>query len=84
MQNDIKGSLRQFINRQFLFDDAAKAFTDDDSFLEKGIVDSTGVLELLSFVEHTWKIRVEDAEMLPENLDSLSRLADFVRRKTAR
>ena len=51
------------------------------SFLEAGIIDSTGVLELVQFVEDTWTIAVKDEEMVPENLDSLASLVRFVERK---
>lgn len=53
------------------------------SFLEAGIVDSTGVLELVQFIEDTWGIAVKDEEMVPENLDSLPALERFIRAKTA-
>ncbi len=52
------------------------------SFLEAGIIDSTGVLELVQFLEETWAIEVTDAEMLPDNLDSLDKIERFVRSKT--
>ncbi|WP_297365336.1 acyl carrier protein [Acidiferrobacter sp.] len=58
------------------------ALTDDVSFLELGIIDSTGVIELIAFLEERYGIRVEDAEMTPENLDSLDAIEQFVARKT--
>jgi acyl carrier protein len=51
------------------------------SFLEAGIIDSTGVLELVQFLEETWSLSVKDDEMVPENLDSLARLEAFVAKK---
>ncbi len=51
------------------------------SFLEAGIIDSTGVLELVQFLEETWSLSVKDDEMVPENLDSLARLEAFVTKK---
>jgi acyl carrier protein len=53
------------------------------SFLEAGIIDSTGVLELVQFLEETWSFSVKDEEMVPENLDSLARLVAFVNKKLA-
>lgn len=54
------------------------------SFLDAGIIDSTGVLELVQFLEDTWDFHVEDHEMIPDNLDSLAKLAAFVDRKKTR
>ena len=51
------------------------------SFLDAGIIDSTGVLELVQFLEETWGLSVKDEEMVPENLDSLVRLESFVKKK---
>lgn len=80
--NGLKRSLRLFITGKFLPASGIDAFEDDDSFLEKGILDSTGVLELLEYLEGEFKIRVEDEEIVPANLDSLSKLAAFVLKKT--
>jgi acyl carrier protein len=60
------------------------ALTDDASFLDLGIIDSTGVIELIAFLEERYGIRVEDAEMTPENLDSLDAIEQFITRKTFR
>ena len=78
--NDISQSLRHFIKDNFLFgrDDA---FADGESFLDMGIIDSTGVLELVSFVESTFQITVEDEELVPENLDSIDSLVRFIESK---
>ena len=77
--------LRQFIRDSFLFGDDSErfAFSDDDSFQERGIVDSTGILELVCHLEEKYAIAVADDELMPENLDSLSRVARFVQRKRA-
>lgn len=55
---------------------------DNDSFLDKGIIDSTGVLELVSFIEETFNFKVEDEELIPDNLDSLSKLTSYIKKKT--
>jgi acyl carrier protein len=60
------------------------ALTDDASFLDLGIIDSTGVIELIAFLEERYGIRVEDAEMTPDNLDSLDAIEQFIARKTFR
>ena len=57
------------------------SFADDQSFLESGIIDSTGLLELVSFVEERYGISIADRELMPENLDSLKNLSQFVARK---
>jgi acyl carrier protein len=80
-EQDIKGSLRGFITEAFLPTAGVNTFADDDSFMEKGIIDSTGVLELLEFIEETFGIQVEDEEVVPANLDSLDKLTGFIQRK---
>jgi acyl carrier protein len=72
--------LRQFITKNFYVADPA-ALQDEDSLLEKGIIDSTGVLELIGFLESGFGVTVADDEMLPENLDSIVRITAFVQRK---
>ena len=79
----IEEQVRQYIADNFLFSEDGYQLSDDVSFLEEGIVDSTGVLELVMFVEETFNVTVEDEEIVPENFDSVSRLAAYIRRKTA-
>jgi len=79
--NDIKNQVRQYLLDNFLMGAGAEGVTDTTSFIEKGIVDSTGVLELVAFLERTYGIRVEDAEMVPENLDTLDNIEKYVRGK---
>jgi acyl carrier protein len=73
--------IRAFILDTFLFTDDPSALKDDDSFLDRGIIDSTGVLELVMFLEDELGIEVDDEELVPENLDSVERVNAFVRRK---
>jgi len=80
-QNNIKSILRKFITESFLPQSGLNTFDDKDSFMETGIIDSTGVLELLEFIEDKFKIRVEDEEVIPANLDSLANLVSFIERK---
>ena len=79
----IEEQIRQYVADNFLFSDDGYQLSDDVSFLEEGIVDSTGVLELVMFVEDTFGITVQDEEIVPENFDSVSQLAAYVRRKMA-
>jgi acyl carrier protein len=72
--------IRAFIREMFFVDQ----FSNDESFLQAGIIDSTGMLDLVAFVERAFEIRVEDSEMLPDNLDSLDNLTRFIERKRAR
>jgi len=74
-------SIRAFIFENFLFDADESALQNDDSFLEKGIIDSTGVLELVEWLEETFGIKIEDEELIPENLDSVNLLVAFIARK---
>lgn len=76
MQNKIKA----FIVDNFLFGNA-EGLSDDTSFLEEGIIDSTGVLELITFLEEEFDISVEDDELIPENLDSINNICTFLQDK---
>lgn len=76
----MKQELRKFVIDNYLFGRDV-GFSDDDSFLEKRIIDSTGVLELVSFLESTYGIEVKDEELLPENLDSINNLARYLEGK---
>jgi len=75
--------LRTFIVDNFLFGDASGRFTfaNDDSFQQRGIVDSTGILELVCHLQEHYGINIDDAELVPDNLDSVSKVARFVERK---
>jgi acyl carrier protein len=81
---EVQNELRQFVIDNFLFGDKSAALNDNDSLLERGIIDSTGVLELVHFLEDKYGIQVEDDELMPANLDSINNLAQFVARKTAK
>ena len=77
--------LRTFIIDNFLFGDASGrfSFTDDDSFQQRGIVDSTGILELVCHLQERYGIEIDDAELVPDNLDSVAKVARYVERKQA-
>jgi acyl carrier protein len=73
--------LRQFIVENFLFGKDDQPVASSDSLLELGIVDSTAVLELVGFLEQTYQITIDDEELVPDNLDSIDRIVQFVTRK---
>ena len=77
----IHRELRKFVVENFLFGSPDTPLADDESFLETGIIDSTGVLELVAFLEQRYEIAVADQDLMPANLDSIDRLARFVQRK---
>lgn len=79
---EIREQVRQFIVKNFYVADPA-ALPDHASLLDRGVIDSTGVLEVIGFIESTFGVRVEDEEMLPENLDSIEQISAFVLRKKA-
>jgi acyl carrier protein len=77
---DQKAKIKNFIIENFLFGNA-DGLNDHTSFLEEGIIDSTGALELVTFLEEEFKIKVDDDELIPENLDSVNNLTDFLHGK---
>lgn len=72
--------VRGFIVNNFLYGEN-KGLTDDTSLTEAGIVDSTGILEMISFLEKEFSITIQDEELIPDNLDSVERISQFIRRK---
>lgn len=80
---NIQQTIRRYVLENFLFTDDESALQDDDSFLAAGMIDSTGVMEIVFFIEETFGIKVKDDEMLPEHLDSVDYLVAFVQRKQA-
>ena len=82
--DNIRASLRAFISSSTLPLSRVNSFTDDDSFLEKGILDSTGVLEVVGHIEKEYGMRVEADEIIPDNLDSIDKLTAFIEKKTGR
>jgi acyl carrier protein len=77
---DIKAQIREFLIENFYVTEP-ELLTDDASLLDLGIVDSTGVLEVIDFLEQELDVPVDDAEMRPENLDSIDNLVAFITRK---
>lgn len=77
----IEQNVREFVIANFLFGKDDGTLRDEESFLENGIVDSTGVLQLVVHLEQTYGIHVQDDELIPGNLDSIARVSAFVQRK---
>jgi len=77
---DYVSTVREFVVENFLYGDGSR-LEENTSFLDHGIVDSTGLLELVSFLEQRFEIRVEDDEMVPENLNSLGCISSYLDRK---
>lgn len=83
-QAALKTQIRQYILDNFLFGGSDADLADNDSFLDKGIIDSTGVLELVAFVEENFDMKVQDEDLIPENLDSVDNLAAFIESRNGR
>ncbi len=79
----IRETLRTYVLENCLFTDDGSKLNDADSFLETGILDSTGILEIIMFVEETFALKVTDLEMVPDNLDSIDSLVAYIERKQA-
>ena len=79
--NMSKHTIRAFIVDNFLYGDA-DGLKDDTSLLEEGIIDSTGILELVDFIESRFGISMRDDEMVPENIDSIENVASYLHHKT--
>lgn len=80
--NDLRQALRSFIVGHFLYGED-NGLADHDSFLERSVLDSTGVLELVSHLEQTYAFKITDEELIPDHLDSIDSLVQFVQRKLA-
>lgn len=80
---DYKATIKPFILNNFLFTDDVSAVADDASLIRGGIVDSTGILELIEFLESAYSIRVAPEEMVPANFDTIDSISLFLGRKTA-
>ena len=83
LMSNIEEKIRSFIAENILFSDNGFPHADDTSFLEEGIVDSMGIMELVMFVDESFGITVEDEELVPDNFDSVSRLAAYIRQKSS-
>ena len=82
MPQQINADIRAFIVETFLFGDESEIPGDDASLIENDIVDSTGILEMVSFLEEHFSVEVADPEIVPENFDTIARLTAFVAGKS--
>lgn len=83
MADDIRTTIRAFIIENFLFGDESQPLPDEMSLIDNDLVDSTGILELVGFIEKRFEMKVEDREIVPANLDSIARIVDYIGRKQA-
>ena len=77
----VEQKVREYILENYLFTDDQSTLKNEDSFLKKGIIDSTGILEVIYFIEEDFAIKVNDEEMVPENLDSVKNIVKFIEKK---
>ncbi len=80
-RHSIEQSVRKFIKENLLYGNTEVPLDGNASFLQAGLIDSTGILQLVTFLEEEFAFRVADSEVLPENLDSVTRIVDYVERK---
>jgi len=80
---DTKEKIRNYVAQNILFSNNGFEYGDDDSFLEEGIVDSVGVLELIMFIEEDYGFTVDYGELTTDNFDSINKLANYIQRKQA-
>lgn len=78
---EIKRKMNSYIRNKILLGNKKIGLNDDDSFLERGLIDSTGVLEMVNFIEETFGLSIEDEELIPDNLDSINKLTYFITKK---
>jgi acyl carrier protein len=83
MSDETKAAIRTFIVENFLFGDDSQPLPADLSLIDNDLVDSTGILELVGFIEERFAIQVADADIVPANLDTIERIAAFIARKQA-
>ena len=78
----VEDKVRNYILENYLFTDDQSELNNEDSFLDKGIIDSTGILEVIFFLEEEFGISVDDDEMIPENLDSVNNIIKYINSKS--
>ena len=79
--DQIKSEVKQFIKKNMFFNKLSLSFDDQTSFLESGLLDSTGILEVINFIQKEYKFKMHEHEMIPENLDSIEKIADYISKK---
>lgn len=78
---DVRAQLKEFVVENFMMGQDGTELSNSGSLLELGIIDSTGVLELVGFLEETFAITVEDDDLIPDNLDSIDNLVNYIQKK---
>ena len=78
----VEDKVRNYILENYLFTEDQSELNSEDSFLEKGIIDSTGILEIILFLEEEFGLSIDDDEMIPENLDSVNNIVKFINSKS--
>ena len=78
----IEDKVRSYILENYLFTEDQSELNNEDSFLDKGIIDSTGILEVIFFLEEDFGLSIEDDEMIPENLDSVNNIVKYINSKS--
>ncbi|MDA4844917.1 acyl carrier protein [Hoeflea poritis] len=84
MQVDVRSDVREFIVDNFLFREDRETVSDTESLLENGLMDSTGVLELVAFLESDIGIEIQDNEIVPENFDSIENISNYANAKLSK
>lgn len=79
--SDVQKTVLDFIKENFIMGRSEVALDPDESLIESGVMDSTGVLELVEFLESTYKIKIEDEELIPENLETINNIVKFLQVK---
>lgn len=79
--SEVENKVRTFIEENFLFRDDRMTMSDSESLLDAGLIDSTGILELVAFLESEFAIRMADADIVPDNLDSIRTIVSYVETK---
>ena len=83
MSDETRAAIRAFVVENFLFGDDSHPLSADLSLIDNDLIDSTGILELVGFLEEHFAIAVADADIVPANLDTIDRIAGFIARKQA-
>jgi acyl carrier protein len=83
MTDEIRAAICAFVVENFLFGDDSHPLSGELSLIDNDLIDSTGILELVGFLEEHFAITVADADIVPANLDTIDRIADFITRKRA-
>jgi acyl carrier protein len=76
--DSIKNEIKKFLIENFLFGDDSIEIVEDESLMDQGLIDSTGILELITFIENTYNIKIDNNEIIPENLDTLDNMQKFL------